>query len=89
MTPEEHIEYWRKAAASHKTDASLVAFAKMAPLARAEKVVIGAWIATVALIVWLVLGLVRDFAGRPAFWVLGFTFLLLAGLALFKLRKKV
>jgi hypothetical protein len=61
----------------------------MAAFVRTEALVIGAWIVTIALITWVVLGIVRDYAGRPTAWIVGLVILLLASFALLRLRKKV
>jgi hypothetical protein len=53
----------------------------------ADKIIIAVQIVIVAAVTWGVLVLVRGYGGRPAFWLLGLTFFLLAGLALFRLRK--
>jgi hypothetical protein len=54
-----------------------------------ETIVIAVVVVVAAVATWGVLNLARDVGGRPAGWLLGLAFLLVAGIALFRLRKKV
>lgn len=51
------------------------------------RIIIAAQVVIVAAITWLLLDLVRLYAGRPALWLAGLAFLFLSGRALFRLRK--
>ncbi len=58
-------------------------------LARIRKWIIAAQAVVAGALTFGALLVARDYGGRLAFWLLGLAFLFLAGIALFRLLKKV